>query len=438
MHDDSDVAAGMLDMDDILGVLHEAQAIHNEVEAPDLATAKEPELAASSAPRPGLRRGLRPGIRIGLRPGKVKKLTKKQLGLDRQARAFNSSGRSRNEDFHFPLQETGLERPQFQGRGAWKTWSPIAILRAGFSDEKATNSQVASCIEGAGKTQAAQSRLVVAQAIMTGQKQGMKGLQARLKADMEGQGPAKMVYAIRNLMFDESSFDLSMANNIASSHSVLCSHAQFTYRFEGDDEVHDEHILRPPAILSPVMNSATMHAALSSGNGGLSEVLDGNIKYVATLTTSDAHAANIRMLRFIDQELEERHLFLPSLCLQHRVGNIIEQLTKFLGNLGGNFSVAKVMSKGNLLQALQKQASGFIAEKLLILPETPPALMEEWSQAQLQAQDLIKMCMSYDYDDADPLRSGTHREAFQHLVNFFGGPWTGLNLLICCLRASKD
>ena len=40
MHDDSDVAAGMFDVDDILGVLHEAQAIHNEVEAPELTTTK--------------------------------------------------------------------------------------------------------------------------------------------------------------------------------------------------------------------------------------------------------------------------------------------------------------------------------------------------------------------------------------------------------------
>ena len=137
--------------------------------------------------------------------------------------------------------------------------------------------------------------------------------------------PLKLVYAIKNIMFDESTFDLSFADGIRASYSVLCSHAQLTYRVEGRDVVHDEHIDGSPSVHSPVMNSATMHAALSAGPGGFAQTLHGNVKFLGTLTTSDAHAANVRLLKFVDQELGQNHFFIPSLCLQHRVGNIVEQ-----------------------------------------------------------------------------------------------------------------
>ncbi|CAE7472448.1 unnamed protein product, partial [Symbiodinium sp. CCMP2592] len=249
-------------------------------------------------------------------------------------------------------------------------------------------------------------------------------LQKPVSEDAE---PTKLAYAIRNIMFDESTFDLLM-NGVSASYSVLCSHGQLTYRLEDEDLVHDEHIFRSPAVLSPVMNSATMHAALSAGPGGFAQVFEG--KYLATLTISDAHAANIRLLRFVDQQLcdDQNHFFLPSLCLQHRVGNIVEQLTKFLGNLGGNFSIAKVLNKGNLLKDLRAKADGHIARTLRVLKETPAALTEEWSQAQQEARDLIQLCMSYN-DTTDPIRSGTQREAFQRLADFFNGPWPLQELL---------
>ncbi|CAE7228120.1 unnamed protein product [Symbiodinium natans] len=414
---------GLLDVDDILGVLQEAEV----------------DVAASASAR-----GLGPGKKSGLRPGltpaegsqkKARKLGKKEALLDQQARSYNASGRSKNEDYFFPLHEAGLQRPSFTGRGAWKTWSPAAILRAGFSFEKSTQRQVASSIEGAGQSHAASCRLVVAEAVMNGQGHGLKRLKECISQEVKS---AKLLYAIRNMMFDESTFHLSLGNAVSASYSVLCSHAQVTYRFVGDTIIHDEHIARCPAILSPVMNSATMHAALSAGPAGFAQVLEGNVKYVATLTTSDAHAANVRMLKMVDQELGQNHLFLPTLCLQHRVGNIIEQLTKLLGNLGGNFSISKVLNKGNLLKALHDRVRDYFdeREKFQILPETPPALLDEWCEGQLQARDLIQMCMSFD--ESDPVRAGTLREAFQRFTNFFAGPWTGLNFCFCPSLALED
>ncbi|CAE7314521.1 SSRP1, partial [Symbiodinium necroappetens] len=255
---------------------------------------------------------------------------------------------------------------------------------------------------------------------MSGQRSGFKRLESELSQETK---PLKLLYAIKNIMFDESTFELSFQDGIRASYSILGSHAQLTYRAQGSDVVHDEHMFRSPAVLSPVMNSATMHEALSAGPGGFAQTLRGNIGFLATITTSDAHAANIRLLKFVDQQLEPNHFFIPNLCLQHRVGNIIEQLTKFLGNLGGNFSISKVLNKGNLLKALRKKAGASLRERLLVLEETPPAVIEEWCQAQEIAQDMVDLCLSFH--EADPARSGTHREAFQRFKNFFAGPWTG-------------
>ena len=408
----------ILNMDALLGILGSA------LQRTEMPTGRAEAPLRSQRASKHHHAGLRPGWKFsGLRPGSKKKVTKvgkQQALIDLQARAYNASGRSRNPDYHMPLHEHGLQRQRSQGKGAWKTWSVPAILRAGFSAEKSTHRQIASSIEGAGHRHAAASRFVIAESIMEGQREGLKKLALQVSDEVK---PLKLVYAIKNIMFDESTFDLSFADGIRASYSVLCSHAQLTYRVEGRDVVHDEHIPRSPSVLSPVMNSATMHAALSAGPCGFAQTLHGNVKFLGTLTTSDAHAANVRLLKFVDQELGQNHFFIPSLCLQHRVGNIVEQLTKFLGNLGGNFSVSKVLNKGNLLKALRQKAAAILRERLVLLDETPAAVIEEWSQAQLCAQDLVQLCMSFD--ELEPTRSGTHREAFQRFTTFFAGPWTG-------------
>ena len=429
---------GILGVDSVLALLGDVtQTGQTGVEA----------AAASSGSKSKHDAGLRPGCSgtveagsgstgSGLRPGwkglparkdkksKSKPLTKQQALLDRQARAYNVSGRSRNPDYHMPLHEHRLQRQDSRGAGGWKTWSAPAVLRAGFSEEKSTCRQIASSIEGAGFVHAGGSRLVIAEAIMSGQREGLKRLEMDLSQESE---PSELLYVIKNLMFDESTFELSFQDGIRASYSILGSHAQLTYRAQGSNVVHDEHIFRSPAVLCPVMNSATMHEALRGGPGGLDLALRGRVRFRATITTSDAHAANIRLLRYVDQQLDPSHLFIPNLCLQHRVGNIIEQLTKFLGNLGGNFSISKVLSKGNVLKALRQKASAIMRDRLqglLVFDETPPAVVEEWSAAQLAAQDLVDLCMSFH--EAEATRRGTHREAFQRFNNFFAGPWTGL------------
>ena len=337
---------------------------------------------------------------------------RRQDTVDRQAQVFNRSGRSRNQDYHFPSHSDQLKRKATTGKSKWKEWSPEAVLRA---SENSSRREAGTAIDGAGKTgaHAGQSRFVVAQSIASGQQKGIEQVRAR---------GCEML--VRNLMFDESTFDLSIDEPAATNWSVLCSHAQWTYKLRGADSVQDNHIVRSPQVLVPVMNSVTMDRSLREGPGGFACNCN-DVDFVATVTTCDAHAANLRMLRFWEQQLPEDHLFLPNLCIQHRTGNVVEQLTKLVGNLGGNFSVAKVLNKAHLLKRLRRRVSDRVKTDLSVLGAVPPAVQQEWAQAKLHARQLADLCLSFDDDPAQPAREGTLRRSFQDLLEFFAAPWTG-------------
>ena len=287
------------------------------------------------------RRGRGRGPGFGDQPGcgrgrrVAKKMAKKRT--QQQAAAYNRSGRARTSDHRF-LEADSLEGRRPTGRGSWKSWTPEALLRSGFSDEKGAYRQTASQVDGAGHTHAGGSRFVIAGATVCGQEKGFQEWKDTSQS-------AAFNCFIHNMMFDESSFDLRPPGRGAlESHSILCSHAQST-GITRNQEVLDEHLIRAPKSLCPT-NSSTMWQALSAGSGGYDEALSGlQSGFVAFLTTCDAHRANIKLLKFIGQKLPDSALMLPTLCVQHRTGNVIEQVTKFLGNLGGIFCVSKAWPK---------------------------------------------------------------------------------------------
>ena len=416
-----------LHLDDILNILNDAgNAGDDQVEegAGGLGPGGQPEPAANPA-RPNRARAARRRLGRGLRQrqaGNQKRKTsarRRASLVDLQISRFNESGRSRNQDFHFPSQGGGLKRKSTKGKGQWKKWSPEAILRAGFSSEMSSRRDMGAAVDGAGVAHAGRCRFVVAKSIARGQELGTE------RVCNEG-----CEILVRNIMFDESSLDLSSSGKAKESSSlswsVLCSHGQWTYKLRGADTVQDQHIIRSPQILVPVMNSVTMHEALSKDPGGFHSTCQDSDR-IATITTCDAHAANLRMLRFWEQQLPQNHLFLPNLCIQHRTGNVIEQLTKLLGNLGGNFSVAKVLNKANLLRGLRKRISAKVEKDFAVISRVPAAVQEEWAAGKRQAKQLVDLCLSFDEDSPEPARPGSVREAFNHLLEFFDGPWTGPN-----------
>jgi hypothetical protein len=125
-------------------------------------------------------------------------------------------------------------------------------------------------IEGASASSAGHARLVVAWAILGAQEDGIAEL------ERTAQGNPCLLF-IRNVMFDESSFDLRAGNEPDSVHSILCSHGQWTFAFSSGSclpldcpwkagKTYDEDLCRPPQSME-AMNSQTMWMALATGQG---------------------------------------------------------------------------------------------------------------------------------------------------------------------------
>ena len=319
----------------------------------------------------------------------------KQRQLVRQSLHFNKTGQARTLDHQLPGQD--FKRRKSTGKGKWKTWTPEAVLRVGFGHETATCRQLANEVEGASASQARAARFACAAAVCKSQIESCQNVVT------ESQNQP-LQFFIRNLMFDESTFELKVGNDAPNSCSVLCSHAQWTMGAPpslGHDRlsIRDEHIVRSPQILAP-MNSATMWKTLSEHPGGLGPC-DVAACRVCTLTTCDAHAANIKLLKHLDTTLGLDHLFLPTLCTQHRNGNVVEQLTQLLGNLSGCFCVSRVLNSRHTVQALRRKTRAALDQHLVVLASEPPGIQAEWAEARSQATDFMKMVAMFDAASKD-------------------------------------
>ena len=354
----------------------------------------------------------------------------RQRQLAAQSRHFNKTGHARTLDHQLPDRELG--RKSAVGKGKWKTWTREAVLRAGFAGETSTCRQVANEMEGASASQARAARFVCASAICKSQAQSCQNI-----INESQDQPLK--FFIRNLMFDESTFELKVGEDAPNSCSVLCSHAQWTMGFPADlaDDratVRDEHVIRPPVVLAP-MNSATIWATLSEHPGGIGPC-DIAAEHVCTLTTSDAHSANIKMLKHMDAVLPADHLFLPTLCTQHRNGNVIEQLTHLLGNLSGCFCVSRVLNYRHTVQQLRRRTGAALEQDLVVLDSEPAGIQAEWAEAQSLTRSFLRLVAMFDASSKDSADSDEAlpvavelSDGHAQLLDFFNGPWSGLFFL---------
>ena len=307
-----------------------------------------------------------------------------------QSEHFNKTGQARTQDHQLPDAE--LSRKVATGKGKWKTWTPEAVLRAGFGHETATCRQVASEVEGASASHSRNARFACASAACRFQEQSCE----KVAADSLAR-PLK--FFIRSLMFDESSFALKVGTDPANSCSVLCSHAQWAMASPpsvagGQPTIRDEHVVRPPQILAP-MNSATMWKTLSEHPGGLGP-RNVAAEHTCTLTTCDSHSANIKMLKHVDSTLPADHLFLPTLCVQHRNGNVVEQLAHLLGNLSGCFCASRVLNSRHTVQALRRRTRAALERDLVFLESEPVGVQAEWAEARSLTRRFLKMAAMID------------------------------------------
>lgn len=283
-----------------------------------------------------------------------------------QAQASNASGRHRTLDHLLPLQPADEARPKPKGRGAWKQWTPEAILRAAFGEATATVRQAAREVDGASAAHVIKARMFIGKCLLDCQ---AKHIQSEINRLRER---GLLLYHIVNLMFDETELDVSLKQVASASWSVLASHSQLSICAAGQNVEID--IARPPRALAR-KTAECMWGALCLDQGGLGPGFIGSpAKFSAVLVSCDQHAANIRLLKHLHAVMPQDSFIFPSLCAQHRNGNVIERATKHLGILPGSFCVSKSTRRGKFLQDLTKAVEKVLSENLVIMDAEPPGL----------------------------------------------------------------
>ena len=162
---------------------------------------------------------------------------------------------------------------------------------------------------------------------------------------------------------------------------------------------------------------------VSAGSGGYDEALSGlQSAFLAFLSTCDA----TELLKFIGQKLPGPALMLPTLCVQHRTGNVMEQVTKLLGNLGGIFCVSKVMAKSHLLAAVKSRVLDYLDQKLVVHQEVPAAVLSERRASKILLKRLIELTSSFK--EEEEANQNSTSAAWKRFMEFFNGPITGLTV----------
>ena len=338
-----------------------------------------------------------------------------------QAEAANSLGRVRTLDHLIPT-DACEDRPRPKGKGQWKVWTPETMLRAAFAKEGLANRAVADQVDGASSAYARVCRSFMAGCLDRVQKAGWE--RCLKQAHQEAQGT--LAYAISNMVFDETELEVFVEGFGPALWSILASHSQLTLSATGQGFDYD--ILRPPRAI-PTKQAVTMWPTLCEGLGGLwpsVSAIDANFK--AILTTCDAGPANLKVLRHLMALAPDDVLFLPTLCAQHRNGNVIERVTKLLGILPGSFAVAKTMKAGAAIRQLSKALEKVIIETLVVRDEEPPGLQDEWAYGRRCASALLSMVATNSQHAGacgSPEEPNKRAQAVKDFLDFFSGPWRG-------------
>ena len=154
-------------------------------------------------------------------------------------------------------------------------------------------------------------------------------------------------------------------------------------------------------------------------------------RFRAILTTCDAGPANLKVLRHLMALAPDDVLFLPTLCAQHRNGNVIERVTKLLGILPGCFAVAKTMKAGAAIRSLTKVLEKVVGATLVVRDEEPPGLQDEWAFGRRCASALMALVATNSQhagacgSEEEPNKRA---QAIKEFLEFFHGPWQGLTV----------
>ena len=348
-----------------------------------------------------------------------------------QAQTCNSLGRSRTMD-HLDPTDSKETRPRITGKGKWKIWTPEAILRAAFAMEVLPARAIAAQVDGSSGSQARETRSFIGECLDKEQKEGW----ARHVAQGQHDSGGRLSYVLCNMMFDETELEVHVQDFGPGQWNVLASHTQLTIANSGGGPARDFDIIRPPRTI-PTKQAVTMWPVLCDGVGGLLPgVCEVEAGFKAILVTCDAAAANLKLLRYLLAITPDDVLVLPTLCAQHRNGNVVERVGKLLGIIPGSFAVAKTMKAGAAIQQLVRSLERVMSQALVVRQDEPPGLQEEWAFGRRCAKALLDLVAS-NSDHAGACGSseepGKRAKTAKEFLEFFAGPWRGPTF-----RVSRD
>ena len=294
-----------------------------------------------------------------------------------------------------------------------------------------TSSSRNSVAEGGAHESARQCRAILADATLT-------GIDAALAKMVANSRERPMHYYITNNMCDETK--LPFGKHSSRKRRCLAWHGQATWSTD-EGGVEDVDIIRPPRILGRY-TAATLHNLMAQGSetAGLYPRGDAlpSAELLASLTASDSHAVNLLLSKQLSAELPPNHLHICSLCMQHRTGSVLEEVSKKWGLLPPSFCLATQLQHGDFHDDLMK-CVGLVLTKYLQVKD--PADVDEMppsSEEMEFANDLLSACYVSGLSDNSDRSSDeeSHAESQRKAVAakflaFFPPPWAGVLVHAC-------
>ena len=238
---------------------------------------------------------------------------------------------------------------------------------------------------------------------------------------MTGQTPRTST--IMSCLFDEAQLRLGRGGA-----SALASHNVVTFKHQHGTA--DLDIVRPPVVLGRA-NAAAMWPALVAKSEICAFALRQHpsadaVKYIATLTTSDAGSPSQLLLRHLCTQLPAHHILLSTFCAQHRTASVITSITRYCRLLASAFCTAKTFRQPGFLADLRKRVQHDLQRRMLIVDASYTVLEEDrrYGEAMLQACFVEADGLDVDSSGGQGSTARRQRQACKFLA-FFPGPWTG-------------
>jgi len=273
--------------------------------------------------------------------------------------SFNRSGHAVTADDLLPLVQ---RRGKLRGQGRWKWWLPEATGKAAFAHFRVSARQTARDMKKS-HHHVLQAKHVVAHAIDEGQAKGLRRLRT-----LSEQKPFK--FWITNNMFDETKLPLMIKKKGKRKWSTIASHAQVTWC--DDEGEHDADVIRKPKCVK-TCSAATQWPVIGEPPDASGIVANGHTpeaEYHGSLTSSDGGAVNVLCLKYAREKMDEKHLLLSNLCLQHKTGKTADALTEKLGLQTALFCVFNTFDQGDFFEDLRELAHEDIDDMEIVDPAT--------------------------------------------------------------------